>query len=76
MIQSTIQTTYQPQIITLIPIEYFNTRCNGRYLVHLNGSIHEARYYQSETAFRLLEDPDSPIPPWKINSYAFIGVTP
>ena len=63
------------QTITLIPIEHFNVRSNGRYLVLLDGSIHEARYDHSETAFRLLKDPDNPIPPWKITSYAFLGTS-
>lgn len=73
MNQSTLPATFRIQTITLIPIEHFNIRCSGRYLVLLNGSIHEARYDHSETAFRLLKEPDNPIPPWKITSYAFIG---
>ena len=72
-IQTTLPETFQTQTITLIPIDYFNVRCSGRYLVLFNGSIHEARYTHSETAFRLLKDPDSPIPPWKITAYAFLG---
>ena len=76
MNQSTLPATFRTQTITLIPIEYFNVRCDGRYLVLLDGSIHEARYDHSETAFRLLNDPDNPIPPWKITSYAFLGTTP
>lgn len=46
---------------------------SGRYLVLFKGSIHEARYDYPETAFRLLKEPDSPIPPWKITACAFIG---
>ena len=75
MKQFTLPATYGIQTITLIPIENFNVRCNGRYLVLLDGSIHEARYDHSETAFRLLKDPDTPIPPWKITSYAFLGTS-
>lgn len=73
MNQSTLPAIVRTQIITLIPIAYFNIRCSGRYLVLLDGSIHEARYDRSETAFRLLKDPDNPIPPWKITAYAFLG---
>lgn len=73
MIQSPLPATFQQQIITLIPIEHLDIRCRGRYLVLLNGSIHEARYDYPETAFRLLKEPDSPIPPWKITACAFIG---
>lgn len=73
MMQSPLPATFRIQTITLIPIEHFNIRCNGRYLVLFNGSIHEARYAHSETAFRLLKDPDSPIPSWKITAYAFLG---
>lgn len=76
MIQSTLPATFRTQTITLIPIDYFNVRCSGRYLVLLNGSIHEARYDPSETAFRLLKDPDTPIPPWKITAYAFLEPLP
>ena len=73
MIQSLLPATFRNQIITLIPIEHLDIRCSGRYLVLLDGSIHEARYNSPETAFRLLKDPDTPIPPWKITAYAFIG---
>lgn len=73
MIQSPLPETFRIQTVTLIPIEHFTDRRSGRYLVLLDGSIHEARYAPSETAFRLLQDPDSPIPPWKITAYAFIG---
>lgn len=73
MIQAPLPATFRLQPIILIPIDYFNIRCNGRYLVLLDGSIHEARYDHSETAFRLLKDPDIPIPPWQITAYAFIG---
>lgn len=77
MIQTTtLPETFRLQPITLIPIDYFNARCSGRYLVLFNGSIHEARYIPSETAFRLLQDPDTPIPPWKITAYAFLGTLP
>lgn len=76
MIQSTLPASARLQTITLIPIDYFNAKCSGRYLVLLSGSIHEARYDHSETAFRLLKDPDSLIPPWKITAYAFIGTLP
>lgn len=76
MTQSPLPATFRTQTITLIPIEHFNIRCNGRYLVLLNGSIHEARYDHSETSFRLLKEPDNPIPPWKITSYAFLGTEP
>lgn len=75
MKQFTLPATYCIQTITLIPIEHFNVRSNGRYLVLLDGSIHEARYDHSETAFRLLKDPDNPISPWKITSYAFLGTS-
>lgn len=73
MIQSPLPATLRTQTITLIPVEYLDIRCSGRYLVLFNGSFHEARYDYPETAFRLLKDPDTPIPPWKITSYAFIG---
>lgn len=73
MIQSPLPATFRTQTITLIPIDYFNVRCSGRYLVLLDGSIHEAKYDNSETAFRLLKDPDITIPPWKITAYAFLG---
>lgn len=76
MIQSPLPATLRTQTITLIPIDYFNVRCSGRYLVLLNGSIHEARYDHSETAFRLLKDPDSPIPPWMITAYALLDSLP
>ena len=74
--QSLLPYTFRTQTITLIPIEYFKVRCDGRYLVLLDGSIHEARYDHSETSFRLLKEPDNPIPPWKITSYAFLGTEP
>lgn len=76
MTQTPLPYTFRTQTITLIPIEYFNVRCDGRYLVLFNGSIHEARYAHSETAFRLLKDPDSPIPPYKITAYAFLDTQP
>lgn len=76
MIQSPLPATFRTQTITLIPIDYFNVRCSGRYLVLFNGSIHEARYDHSETAFRLLKDPDTTIPPWKITAYAFLDPLP
>ena len=73
MKQYSLPASFQLQTVTLIPIDYFDTKSSGRFLVMLNGSLHEALYSPEEIAFRLLKDPDRPIRPWEITSYAFIG---
>ena len=62
-----------PQPVILIPTAFLDYRSSGRYLVSINGVLREASYDPTETAFRLLAEPDKKIPVPDIQACAYIG---
>lgn len=63
---------YTPQPIILLPIESFNYRISGRYLVDYLGEIREASYDCKELAFRMLCKPEQKLPITSIRAFSYL----
>ena len=64
---------YPLQPIILLPIDTFDYRISGRYLVDYQGEIREASYDSKEVAFRLLCKPEQKISVTSIRGVSYLG---